>query len=101
MIRMPFGRYRGRPIIDVPMDYLAWLAGNVELREPLRTAVLTRLGIYRLLAERDQLMAECRHVRRHLEALKDEAMALGALVVYANACQGQYGQHPKLHGFKG
>jgi uncharacterized protein (DUF3820 family) len=36
---MPFGKYRGQDIQDVPGDYLVWLWENVELREPLRSEV--------------------------------------------------------------
>lgn len=36
--RIPFGRYRGELLEDVPMGYLRWLCG-IELREPLRTDV--------------------------------------------------------------
>ena len=36
---MPFGKYRGYPIRRLPNDYLRWLILNVELREPLKTAI--------------------------------------------------------------
>ena len=26
--RMPFGKYEGRPLIDLPEDYLVWFAGK-------------------------------------------------------------------------
>lgn len=35
---MPFGRYRGVPIADLPHDYLLWLT-TISLRPPLRAAV--------------------------------------------------------------
>jgi hypothetical protein len=41
--RMPFGRYRGRPIRELPSDYLAWLV-TLELRAPLAEAVREELG---------------------------------------------------------
>jgi hypothetical protein len=34
---MPFGRHRGRPLTDLPLDYLSWLVGIA--REPLCSAV--------------------------------------------------------------
>lgn len=37
-MNMPFGKYRGVEIADLPDDYLSWLKG-LDLREPLRTAV--------------------------------------------------------------
>jgi len=38
MDTMPFGRHRGRPLSEIPADYLAWLC-TLDLREPLRSAV--------------------------------------------------------------
>jgi hypothetical protein len=36
---MPFGRYRGWSLDELPDDYLEWLDGLDDLREPLRSAV--------------------------------------------------------------
>jgi hypothetical protein len=36
---IPFGKYRGRPLAELPDAYLRWLAGLPDLREPLRSAV--------------------------------------------------------------
>ena len=36
---MPFGKYRGAYISDLPNDYLFWLASLPDLRRPLRYAV--------------------------------------------------------------
>ena len=36
---MPFGRFRGERLEDVPDAYVRWLLA-IELRDPLRTAVL-------------------------------------------------------------
>ena len=36
--RMPFGRYKGRPLSSVPDSYLDWLT-TLALREPLASAV--------------------------------------------------------------
>jgi hypothetical protein len=36
---MPFGRYRGALLDQLPDDYLAWLLTLDDLREPLRSAV--------------------------------------------------------------
>ena len=36
--RMPFGKYRGKRLEDVPFEYLEWLT-TLDLREPLRTHV--------------------------------------------------------------
>jgi hypothetical protein len=36
---MPFGRYRGWTLAELPSAYLGWLVGLDDLREPLRSAV--------------------------------------------------------------
>lgn len=38
-MRMPFGRYKGWALSQVPVSYLSWLDSLGDLREPLRTAV--------------------------------------------------------------
>jgi hypothetical protein len=45
---MPFGKHKGTNIIDVPDGYIIWIWENMQLREPLKTAVekeLERRGI--------------------------------------------------------
>lgn len=37
--RMPFGKYRGIALADLPNDYLDWLCGLSDLRPILRAAV--------------------------------------------------------------
>jgi hypothetical protein len=64
-MKMPFGKFKGCPVHSLPEDYLSWLWENIELREPLRSAVADALegqephflpepstvkGIYRRLA---------------------------------------------------
>jgi Putative quorum-sensing-regulated virulence factor len=43
MVTMPFGKYRGLPIVDLPTAYLTWLASCVDLREPLKGTVFAEL----------------------------------------------------------
>jgi Putative quorum-sensing-regulated virulence factor len=38
-MKMPFGKYKGHEVEALPEAYLLWLWENVELREPLRSAV--------------------------------------------------------------
>jgi hypothetical protein len=40
---MPFGKYRGVPLRTIPTEYLHWLAGLDDLREPLKGAVIAEL----------------------------------------------------------
>jgi hypothetical protein len=39
---MPFGKFKGVPIAEVPAGYLHWLT-TTELRDPLRAAVVAEL----------------------------------------------------------
>lgn len=47
-MEMPFGKYRGCDIGDVPDDYLEWVLDNIEIRsEALRGAIESKLeGTY-------------------------------------------------------
>lgn len=36
---MPFGKYKGIPIADLPTEYLAWLIKKEFMRDPLKTQV--------------------------------------------------------------
>jgi hypothetical protein len=36
---MPFGKYRGQPLDELPDGYVHWLYGLDNLREPLRSAI--------------------------------------------------------------
>lgn len=41
----PFGKHKGGRVEDLPLHYLRWVAGNVELRDPeLAAAVKARLA---------------------------------------------------------
>jgi hypothetical protein len=40
---MPFGKHRGLALAAIPTDYLQWLAGLDDLREPLKGAVIAEL----------------------------------------------------------
>ena len=45
MMKMPFGKFRGVLIADLPDDYLGWLRGLGTLREPVRRAVETEWSL--------------------------------------------------------
>lgn len=34
-MKMPWGKYRGQPIEDVPTDYLQWMAENISSSDEL------------------------------------------------------------------
>ena len=40
---MPFGKYKGISVRDIPSDYLEWLWGNVPLYDPLWSLVKEEL----------------------------------------------------------
>jgi hypothetical protein len=42
-LRMPFGKYRSREIIDVPSEYLEWLSARPDLWPHLRDAIAEEL----------------------------------------------------------
>lgn len=44
-MEMPFGKYRGEAIEDIPLDYLKWLYENVELYGDLEVEVSDRLAM--------------------------------------------------------
>lgn len=39
MSRMPFGKYRGTQLADLPDGYVRWLYEEIELREPLLSQI--------------------------------------------------------------
>ena len=43
---MPFGKYQGRAICDLPHEYVRWL-DSIDLREPLRTQISEELAARR------------------------------------------------------
>lgn len=52
---MPFGKYKGSLLKDVPSEYLLWLGCLHDLRQPLLGAVLREMG--RRIVEMDQQAA--------------------------------------------
>jgi len=42
-MKMPFGKYRGCQLWELPNGYLRWLVSLLDLREPLRSAVYAEL----------------------------------------------------------
>jgi uncharacterized protein (DUF3820 family) len=42
-VEMPFGRYKNKPLADVPGDYLRWALGTCKLSSGLQAAVAEEL----------------------------------------------------------
>ncbi|MDO8475017.1 MAG: DUF3820 family protein [Candidatus Rokubacteria bacterium] len=40
---MPFGMHKGAALGEIPTEYLQWLTGRADLREPLRSAAFKEL----------------------------------------------------------
>jgi len=38
-MKMPFGKFKGYDLADLPDNYLDWLWFEIELREPLKSAI--------------------------------------------------------------
>jgi hypothetical protein len=38
MTTMPFGKHKGTPLSELPIDYIWWLNGK-DIRDPLRSAL--------------------------------------------------------------
>lgn len=41
---MPFGKYSGFPLSQIPTDYLSWLASCPWLRDPLKSQINSQLS---------------------------------------------------------
>lgn len=53
---VPFGVHKGKPLDEIPDDYLLWLGCLDDLRQPLLGAVLHEMG--RRLADRPPVPAD-------------------------------------------
>ena len=42
-MQMPFGKYQGDEIEELPREYLQWIADNLDLYGNLRTAIFDEL----------------------------------------------------------
>jgi hypothetical protein len=62
---MPFGRHGGSPVSDLPDAYLAWLL-TIELRGPLRAAVIAEAALRGLMLDTAPVGAPLRDVAEQL-----------------------------------
>jgi hypothetical protein len=51
-VKIPFGKFKGQDLADLPDDYLDWLL-TIELREPLHSGI-AREAYARMRAPREQ-----------------------------------------------
>jgi Putative quorum-sensing-regulated virulence factor len=56
-MRLPFGKFKGAHVADLPDGYLGWLHGLGDLREPLRTAIAREVHA-RSLADDEEPIAD-------------------------------------------
>ena len=49
---MPFGRFKGSPLSDLPSDYLLWLSMLPDVRQPLLGGLLAEMA--RRIVEADR-----------------------------------------------
>jgi hypothetical protein len=52
-MKMPFGKYKNYFLSDLPDDYLEWLRFDIDLREPLRTAIFQEYNTRFEMADRE------------------------------------------------
>jgi hypothetical protein len=77
---MPFGKYRGLEVSELPESYLRWLWDTIELREPLYSAVRDALDLEeeeaKTLAPRSALSPEVRAMEKELVSTGYRMLAL-------------------------
>lgn len=66
---MPFGKFRGSPLSELPDGYLEWLGSLDNLREPLRS------GVHAELRRRQAVPAD------EIRALADDVVTTGFRVL--------------------
>ena len=42
---MPFGKYKGHDLDELPDDYLLWVLANIPLRNPLGSAITEEMAL--------------------------------------------------------
>lgn len=75
---IPFGQYRGRPIADLPDDYLAWLATRPDLTVRLNPGRKLRLRVA-LTMELQRRLDDPEHGRIVAAMVKAKAPDAGTL----------------------
>jgi hypothetical protein len=74
---MTFGKFRGVEVADLPDDYLTWLHDQVELREPLLSAVHAEFAVrFTALDNQKELPAAVRTMVEELVSAGYRKLAL-------------------------
>lgn len=51
---MPFGKFKGRALANVPAAYLIWVWEETEVREPLKSYIKDNLDVLYLQVKRER-----------------------------------------------
>lgn len=51
---MPFGKYKGRAMVNVPAHYLLWCWENLNLRDPLRGYIESNMDVIKDQVKKSQ-----------------------------------------------
>jgi hypothetical protein len=94
MTRMPFGRFRGMPITDLPSWYLRWLDNLPDLRDPLASAV--QLEVERRTAEEAEPEPEPEPTYRSGDVCPDPKLADELVAAGVRSLAKKY--HPDVGG---
>jgi hypothetical protein len=78
-MKMPFGKFRGWQVQDLPESYLEWLLESVDLREPLLSVVREALDLEEeddTPATRSSVPAEVRQAAKEIVSTGYRLLAL-------------------------
>ncbi|MCL2651969.1 MAG: DUF3820 family protein [Candidatus Azobacteroides sp.] len=63
--QMPFGKYQGMAMINVPADYLMWLYDNNKCNSEVRVYIVENLDVLKKEINDKQKNDETRYYHRH------------------------------------
>src|SRR4051794_30706095 len=89
-MRMPFGKFKGYAVADLPADYLTWLWETCDLREPLRSAV------QKALSSEDGALARSSDLPPELRPVVQEIVSVGYRLLAMKLHPDQGGDHQRM-----
>jgi hypothetical protein len=89
-VRMPFGKFRGFQVADLPEDYLTWLWETCDLREPLRSAV------QEALSSDDGALVRSTDLPPELKPVVQEIVSVGYRMLAMKLHPDQGGNHKEM-----